>query len=118
MTNVSRNVPAKTTRISQAVGSRSTQPITRRDRPGARAVLRGRLGHLDDGLHRRRVHLADDLEGALLAEPVAVGLALAGLGLGGEARALHVVRSAVAPYPLDGSALADLDRLVGADLPG
>src|SRR3954447_8591341 len=78
-----------------------------------------RLRDLDDGLHRRGMHLADDLEGAALAEPVAVGLALPRNRVpGGEARALHVVGLAVGPDPLDRPALPDLHRFVGGHMPG
>src|SRR4029077_18249438 len=77
-----------------------------------------RLGDLDDGLHRRRMDLADDREPAPRPERVAVGLALAGQHPRREALALHVVRRAVAPGPLDRAAPMDVDGLVGADLPG
>src|SRR6476620_9802118 len=63
-----------------------------------------RLGDLDDGLHRRRMNLADDREPAPRPERVAVGLALAGQHPRREALALHVVRRAVAPGPLDRAA--------------
>src|SRR4051794_18517067 len=70
----------------------------------------------------RRVHvlvdLAGDPERPLLREPVREGEALLRPELRLEARALHVVRLAVGPDPLDGAALIDVDGLVGADLPG
>src|SRR3954463_11060650 len=82
---------ATTTRIlpldAASTAGRDPTPRCRRGRFSVESAL----ADLDDGLHRRRMHLADDLEGAALAEPVAVGLALLRNRVAGrEARALHV----------------------------